>query len=130
MIGRLSRATGGAATRGHGALGWASLLAISLVLSPTSSAQGEDERQPPGAITETRSPSESEPEPVAVVEPASEPPASTDAAPVDEEIESSDADDPDRADEPEPPKADPAAEIFVPSEDISEDFAVPFPVDI
>ena len=32
-------------------------------------------------------------------------------------------------DEPEPKKTA-AAEIFVPSEDISEDFAVPFPVDI
>ena len=69
-------------------------------------------------------------EAAAVVEPASEPPAGAVAAPVDEEIESRAADDAERADEPEPPQAEPAAEIFVPSEDISEDFAVPFPVDI
>ena len=130
MIGRLSRPPGGDTGRGHAALAWASLLAISLVLSPTSSAQGEDQPQPSGATAETRPPSESEPEPVAVVEIAGEPPARTDATPVDEEIESRDADDQDRADEPEPPEGEPAAEIFVPSEDISEDFAVPFPVDI
>ena len=34
------------------------------------------------------------------------------------------------APEAEPNEDDAAAEVFVPSEDISEDFAVPFPVDI
>lgn len=132
-------------------LGWASLVAASLILSPTSSTQGEDQRQPSDENAETM-PAESEPDPsagerprpeaagrgiapsinrtAAVLETASEQPASPDAAPVDEEIESRAADDTDRARESEPPQAEPAAEIFVPSEDISEDFAVPFPVDI
>ncbi|MCY3812277.1 MAG: hypothetical protein OXH15_10825 [Gammaproteobacteria bacterium] len=110
---------------------WASLMATALVLSPTSRAQGEDQRPlSEETTTESGSQSESEPEPVAVVESAGEPPADPDAARVDEEIESRAADDTDRADESEPPQAEPAAEIFVPSEDISEDFAVPFPVDI
>lgn len=109
-------------------LGWASLVTVSLILSPNSRAQGEDQPQPSAADAETRA-AESEPEPAAVVESTSEPLANPDTAQVDEEIESK-ADDAEATDEPEPPQAEPAAEIFVPSEDISEDFAVPFPVDI
>lgn len=107
------------------ALAWASLLA----LSPMSSAQGEDEQPPSDAIAETGSPPASEPEPAAVVESADETPATEDARTTDEEIEPR-ADDDERAGESEPPLAEPAADVFVPSEDISEDFAVPFPVDI
>lgn len=108
-------------------LGWASLLAMSLALSPTSNAQGKDQR--PTETTTTTSPA-SEPDATAVVESLSEPTASPDDAPVDEEVESRPADDTERGDESDPPETEPAAEIFVPSEDISEDFAVPFPVDI
>ena len=109
-------------------LGWASLVTASLILSPYSSAQGEDQPQPSAANAET-TPAESEPEPAGVVESRSEPLANPDPTQVDEEIESK-ADDAEAPDEPEPPQSEPAAEIFVPSEDISEDFAVPFPVDI
>lgn len=131
MIVGLSRSAGGASNgRGHEALGWACLLAISIAWSPTSRAQGEDSRPPSDATAETTPSSASEPEPVAVVESASEPPADPEAASIDEETASSDDDDTGRADESEPPQFEPAAEIFVPSEDISEDFAVPFPVDI
>lgn len=108
--------------------GWVSLMAIALAMSPASRAQGEDQR-PPSDGTESRSPSESEPEPVAVVESTSEPLADPGPATVDEETEPK-ADDAEATDEPEPPNTEPIAEIFVPSEDISEDFAVPFPVDI
>lgn len=109
-------------------VGWASLLAMSLALSPTSNAEDEDQR--PTDTTTATSPA-SEPEATAVVESSSEPPPTgQEATAVDEEIESRAADDTERADQSEPPQAEPAAEIFVPSEDISEDFAVPFPVDI
>jgi len=108
-------------------VGWASLLVMSVALSPTSNAQDEDQR--PTDTTTATSPA-SEPEATAVVESSSEPTASPNVAQVDEEIESRAADDTERAGESEPPQAEPAAEIFVPSEDISEDFAVPFPVDI
>lgn len=144
FLGRPLAVDSGAAKRSR--LGWASLLAVSLTWSPAPSAQSEDQRPQSDAAAEAR-PAEPEPEAgerarreavasrmevsAAVVEPASEPPpAGQEATPVDEEIEPMAADDAERADESEPPQAEPAAEIFVPSEDISEDFAVPFPVDI
>ncbi len=108
-------------------LGPASLLALSLALSPSSWAQ-EEEPPPADAATEARPPSESEPEPVGTVEQGGEPSVGTDAARAADE--SSADDDADRSDEPEPPRGEPAAEVFVPTEEISEDFAVPFPVDI
>ena len=111
-------------------LGPAGLLALSLALSPSSWAQ-EEEPPPSDAATEARQPSESEPEPVDTVEQVGEPSVGTDSAlAADESSESSADDDADRSDDPEPPQGEPAAEVFVPTEEISEDFAVPFPVDI
>ena len=111
-------------------LGPVSLLALSLALSPSSWAQ-EEEPPPSDAATEARLPSESEPEPFDTVEQVGEPSVGTDSAlGADESSESSADDDADRSDEPEPPQGEPAAEVFVPTEEISEDFAVPFPVDI
>ncbi len=108
-------------------VGWASLMAMSLALSPTSWAQEEDQKAS-DATTETRLPSDPEPGPDEGVEKESESSASTD--PTDAVDESNDADDADPGDESGPPKGEPAAEVFVPTEEISEDFAVPFPVDI
>ena len=135
-LGRSRRAASGAFRRtaaakrraGFGALGWVSLLAMSLALSPTAGAQDEDQQPASGATTETSLPSESEPGPDEGVEQESESSAST--APTEAVDESNDGDDTDRGDESGPPEGEPAAEVFVPTEEISEDFAVPFPVDI
>ena len=108
-------------------LGPLSLLALSLVLPPSSWAQ-EEEPPPSDATTEARLPSESEPEPVDTVEQVGEPSVGTDSVLAADE--SSADDDADRSNEPKPPQGEPAAEVFVPTEEISEDFAVPFPVDI
>ena len=112
-------------------VGWASLMAVSLALSPTSWAQEEDQKAS-DATTETRLLSDPDPDPEPGpdegVEQESESSASTD--PTDAVDESNDADDADRGDESAPPEGEPAAEVFVPTEEISEDFAVPFPVDI
>ena len=108
-------------------LGWASLLAASLALSPTSRAQEEDQRPSSDATTETKL-SESEPEVDEGVEQSSESSASEDST--EAVAESDDAGDGDGSDDSEPPPGEPAAEVFVPTEEISEDFAVPFPVDI
>lgn len=114
-------------------LRWVSVLAISLAMSPASGAEVEDQVSPADATAEpwptAGAVAEAEPGPVAVVESSSETPPGTDAVPRDEDIPSWEADEADRADESEPPQAE-AAEVFVPTEDISEDFAVPFPVDI
>ena len=105
-----------------------SLLAMSIALSPTAGAQDEDQQPASDATTETSLPSESEPGPDEGVEQESESSAST--APTEAVDESNDGDDTDRGDESGPPEGEPAAEVFVPTEEISEDFAVPFPVDI
>ena len=135
-LGRSRRAASGAFRRtaaakrraGFGALGWVSLLAMSMALSPTAGAQDEDQQPTPDATTETRLPSESEPRPDAGVEQESESSASTDSTTTVGEL--NDGDDVEGGDEPGPPEGEPAAEVFVPTEEISEDFAVPFPVDI
>ena len=107
-------------------LSWASILATSLALSPTASAQDEDQRPASDATTETMLPSESELGQDEGVELVSESSASTDST----ADAASDGDDANPGDEPGPPQGEPAAEVFVPTEEISEDFAVPFPVDI
>lgn len=118
----------GRAGPGFGALGPASLLALSLALPPWASAQDENQRPASDATTQTSLPSGSEPGPDEGVEQETESSATTDStATVDEP---NDGDDADRGDESGPPQGEPAAEVFVPTEEISEDFAVPFPVDI
>lgn len=108
-------------------LGCVSLLAMSIALSPTASAQDEDQRPASEATTETGLPSESEPGSDEDVEDESGPSPSTDSTAT---VDESNHGDDDRGDESGPPEGEPAAEVFVPTEEISEDFAVPFPVDI
>ena len=102
---------------------------MSMALSPTARAQDEDQRPASDATTETGLPSEPEPGPDEGVEQVSESSPSTDPAQTVDES-NDDGDDSDRSDEPESLEGEPAAEVFVPTEEISEDFAVPFPVDI
>ena len=109
-------------------LSWASILATSLALSPTASAQDEDQRPAANAATETALASESEPGPDEGVEQVSESSANMDTTEAMDE--SNDGNDSDRGDESGPLQGEPAAEVFVPTEELSEDFAVPFPVDI
>ena len=107
--------------------GWV-FLALSLALSPVSRAQEVDQGPPSEATPVTTRPSESEPGPDDAVEKVSESTASADSTEgVDE---SNDGDDSERSGESGPVQGEPAAEVFVPTEEISEDFAVPFPVDI
>ena len=82
-------------------------LALAAALSLGAVAAGEAESPAP---------------PAGVVAPAEEPAQSPDSAPGDESA-------PER-DEPQSQERLAAPEIFTPSEDISEDIAVPFPVDI
>ena len=108
-------------------LGWA-LLATWLAWSPTASAQEEDQRPASNAATETALASESEPGADEGVEQVSESSANMDSTEAMDE--SNDGDDSDGGDESGELQGEPAAEVFVPTEEISEDFAVPFPVDI
>ena len=112
---------------GFGALGWA-LLALSLALSPVSRAQEVDQSPPSEPTPVTTRPSEPEPGPEMAVEQVSESSASADSTEAVDE--SNDGDDSDRSEESGPLQGETAAEVFVPTEEISEDFAVPFPVDI
>ena len=80
------------------------LPAVALVLALAANAAEEAPAAPTAADAEPEKPAASEPEPVA-----------------EEAVETETG--------PEKPEPE-AAEVFVPTEDISEDFAVPFPVDI
>ena len=104
------------------------LLALSLSLAHASMGLAADDAPRSGATTETARPPESEREPDETVESAVESTPGTGSLVV--ASESSDGDDAEPSNEPEPPQSRPAAEVFVPTEEISEDFAVPFPVDI
>ena len=107
--------------------GWASIVVLSLALSPMSTAQEDDQQPPSDATSETTRDSESEPGPDEAVEQVNESSTGSDTTGPEE---SSDGDDTDVGDQSGPLQGEPAAEVFVPTEEISEDFAVPFPVDI